>query len=457
MIEQAIQDTRSPNAEPLFFKRNGTGSFSSWLERYQISIGTILAIIIFAVFLVVLLEYKLVLFFDFTKSASLWFWKIYSIFSGVFLLSRLVIVLFYEDRHVSYAASDYPSVSFVITAKNEEKAIFRTIEACMNSRYPGFFECIVVDDGSSDDTAVCIHEAQKLYEKMNGGVKTLSFEKNRGKREAMYQGLQVSVGEIIVFVDSDSFVDENALKIITEHFIKNDKVGAVSGNTGVENKNKNLLTKMQSARYGVSYDIFKACESIFGVVSCCAGCFSAYRRSAVLPIIDRWRGQKFLGTKSTYGDDRSLTNFVLRDWDVEYCSEAKATTIVPERYGVFFRQQLRWKKSWIREGTVASKFMWRKHPVASVSYYTNLLLPILGPVIALNALFISPIIYRVAPIVFVGGIIGMSCLFGIFYYIKSKNKYWPYLVWFSLLYVFIIVWQMPYALVRLRDTKWGTR
>ena len=36
-------------------------------------------------------------------------------------------------------------------------------------------------------------------------------------------------------------------------------------------------------------------------------------------------------------------------------------TLVPERYVQFFKQQLRWKKSWVRETLIASCFMWKRH------------------------------------------------------------------------------------------------
>ena len=48
---------------------------------------------------------------------------------------------------------------------------------------------------------------------------------------------------------------------------------------------------------------------------------------------------------ATYGDDRSLTNFVLRNWKVRYDeSRALAHTIVPAHFRLFLRQQLRWKR-----------------------------------------------------------------------------------------------------------------
>ncbi len=389
---------------------------------------------------------------------QLLFVKIYIALTGLFLLSRFLIIIFYFDKHTKkFHASQYPSVSFVIAAKNEGDSIFKTISTCMESEYEGKMECIVVDDGSTDDTNSEMLRAAEYHEKIAKKVDVITFKKNRGKREAMAEGILHATGDVIVFVDSDSFIAKDATQHIVEHFMLDSKIGAVAGNTGVENSEVNILTKMQSARYGVSFDIFKACESVFGVVTCCPGCFSAYKRDALLPVLNDWREQKFLGTKSTFGDDRSLTNFVLKSWKVVYCRSAKAETIAPENYTKFLNQQLRWKKSWIREGVNAAKFFWKKNIIASSSFYINLLIPICSPVIVFYALFVEYLIFHESPIVFLIGIGSLSFLYGLFYFWHTSNKYWWYLIPFTFFYTFVLVWQMPYALFRLRDTKWGTR
>jgi hyaluronan synthase len=417
-----------------------------------------IAILAFFAFLYAVIEFKFIIMEDYLGAPANLFWKVYGIATGVFLISRFLIVSFYRDDHTNILTpSQYPSVSIIVAAKNEEQAIAKTLASCMNSQYPGDLECIVVNDGSTDKTAEQIEIVRRRYEGVKGTVKVITFAQNRGKREAMANGILSATGDIIVFVDSDSFLHPDGLRYIVEHFHHDPKIGAVSGNTEVENRHVNTLTKMQSARYGVSYDVFKAAESVFDAVTCCPGCFSAYRKEAVLAVLERWRNQMFFGSKSTFGDDRSLTNFVLRYWRVVYCRKAKATTVVPETFLQFMRQQFRWKKSWIREGTMASAFMWRKHPVASFSFYTNVLLPVFGPIVAFRSLVFVPIVAGIPPIFYLTGIVGMAILFGLLYYIRSMNSYWPYVIGFSLVYVFVLIWQMPYALFRLRDSKWGTR
>lgn len=399
--------------------------------------------------------YKVTLLFS---NPNNWLFEAYIILTGAFLLSRFFIVYFYEDNHnKKYPAKKYPTVSFIIAGKNEEDSIFKTINAIMASDYPSWYECLAVNDGSTDGTEEEMQRAKRQFGSISGGVRIISFPVNKGKREAMAEGILVAKGDVVIFVDSDSFLDINSAKLIVEHFMENPKIGAVSGNTGVENIDTNMLTRMQSARYAVSFDIFKACESVFGVVTCCPGCFSAYRRGAVLEVLDAWRFKKFMGTPSTYGDDRSLTNFVLKKWDVVYCREAKATTIVPDTYRQFLRQQVRWKKSWLREGSSPGKYIWKRNPIAAFSFYTNWLIPIFSPFVAFNAMFIQPFFFSNLPIVFFSGLLSLSFLLGFFNYIQNHSRYWIHVVTFTFFYVAVLIWQMPYALLKLKNTSWGTR
>lgn len=407
---------------------------------------------VFFVSLYLVCAYKI--YYILNPSAGFFVWS-YGSLVGIFLLSRLITAFYYTDGHgKKYRPEDYPSISFVIACKNEEESIGKTIDTCLKSSYPARMDCIAVNDGSTDRTWARMQESKR---KWKDRLKLISFEKNMGKREAMAEGVLVSDAEVVIFVDSDSFVERGAARLIVEHFLEDGSVGAVAGNSLVENEKCNFLTRMQSARYGVSFDVFKSSESVFGAVTCCPGCFSAYRREAVLKVMDRWRYQVFWGTRSTFGDDRSLTNFILRDWKVVYCRKAVVRTIVPEKFPQFVKQQLRWKKSWIREGINAGRFMWRKNIIASLSFYVNLLIPIFAPLIAFRALFWKGLLDSHFPGIYLLGLVVMSIVLGLYYFFISENKFWWYVAPFSLIYSLVLIWQMPYAILKIRDTKWGTR
>lgn len=421
----------------------------------------VIASLIFFILFEVIFFYKLIQVF---KVEHIVWVQVYITLSALFLLSRPIMTLFYKDTHEEKHINldnyrDLPSVSFIIAAKNEENSIYRTIETCIKSEYKGSLECIVVNDGSTDNTLQEMQRAEKEMSTSKKKIKVFNFEINKGKREGMYEGIMRAKGEILVFVDSDSFLKQDALAHIVSHFIADSKLGAVSGNTMVENR-ETFLSKMQSARYAISFDIFKACESVFGVVTCCPGCFSAYRAEVVRSVIDDWKARTFFGSKATFGDDRSLTNFVLdNNWKVSYCRGAHATTVVPDNYRQFIKQQLRWKKSWIREGFFgAARFMWKKHPIASLSFYINLLIPVIGPFIVFSGLILKIIDGEWKNVLFfIVSVSLLSFVYGLFTYALTRQKDFIYSVPFTIFYSFFLVWQMPWAIIRLRDNSWGTR
>jgi hyaluronan synthase len=241
-------------------------------------------------------------------------------------------------------------------------------------------------------------------------------------------------------------------------YFQSKDIGAVAGHAYVANADVNALTMMQAARYYIAFRAYKASESVFSNVTCCSGCCSAYRRSYLLPALDEWLNQEFLGVKCTYGDDRSLTNMLLKmNYKTLYSPTAICYTFAPETLDQYMKQQLRWKKSWFRESLLASKFMWKRNPLMSASFYLGFLLPLLGPVVILRAALWYPISHQSFPLYYLMGLSLMSLIFGIYYYIHSQDKMWKYATLFSLFYSLILVWQLPYAILTIRDSRWGTR
>ena len=53
-------------------------------------------------------------------------------------------------------------------------------------------------------------------------------------------------------------------------------------------------------------------------------------------------------------------------------------TIVPSGFRQFLTPQVRWKRSWTRESLIVSQFIWGKHPIAAVSTYVGIALPLLA-------------------------------------------------------------------------------
>src|SRR6059036_3026677 len=279
------------------------------------------------------------------------FFETYGLAVSTYLVSRFVLSLPYRPPA---DAGLEPRVAIVMPAFNEEAAIARSLRSLLAVDYPvDKLEIVAIDDGSTDGT---LAELRVVEAEAAGRVHVIAFPDNQGKRAAMAAGIRATDAEIVAFVDSDSVLEPDALRRLVQAF-GDLRVGAVCGHADVLNVHATWLTKMQAVRYYVAFRVCKAAESIFGAVTCCSGCFSAYRREAILPSLEHWEHQRFLGRPATYGDDRSLTNYVLRDWKIRYEERAVSRTIVPASVTLFLRQQLRWKRSWTRESVIVSRFI----------------------------------------------------------------------------------------------------
>lgn len=219
-----------------------------------------------------------------------------------------------------------PFVSIVIPAFDEDTHIARAIDCALSQDYPSF-EVIVVDDGSRDLTK---------YVAGRFGSVLISLRKNGGKAAALNAGLRQAKGDIIVFSDSDSFLDKSALRRIVRHFA-NQKVGAVAGRVELE-RSATLAQKLQSLEYIFSQAIMKVAQTGSGAsISVCPGPICAFRR----PLLVELGGV----TNRTLAEDFDLTLAAVElDHDVVFEPDAVAYTVAPSTWRQLFRQRVRWSR-----------------------------------------------------------------------------------------------------------------
>lgn len=344
----------------------------------------------------------------------------------------------------------------MIPCKNEEASIYKTIEKCFEANYdPNKLEVIVVNDGSTDGTKQILKKAAAQFKRLT----VVNWYENRGKRHAMAEGFKRAAGEIIVQLDSDSYIDPVTLPKLIEYFI-NPTIGAVCAHAYIENSDENILTRMQAAHYYIAFRISKAAESVFSTVFCCSGCSSAYRKSVVMPILDKWLKEELFGLPVTWGDDRALTNWVLkRGYKTVYSDSARAYTIAPSKWRQFIKQQIRWKKGWFVNSIFASKFIIKRDPFVAFTYFLPLTITtLLAPIIASKIFFWDFFVKGVIPFYYLGGALLVTVVLLCYYRILSpKDKYWPYIFLWSLLNAFFLTYVLFYALATIQNRKWGTR
>jgi len=374
---------------------------------------------------------------------------VYSLSLVVFLVTRFLFAWIHRPPVMTGFT---PSVSIVISVRNEEDNIGKGVQTCFETDYPASLrEVIVIDDGSTDRTPEVLRNLQARF----SGLKVFTLPPS-GKRRGMAEGVIRASGEIVVFMDSDTFLAPDALRHIVCGF-EDPSLGAVAGFTGVGNADKNALTGLQEIRYYVSFQLLKTSESLFGCVTCCPGCLSAYRREYLLEVLDPWLKQTFMGAHATFGDDRSLTNFILRKHRVIYNERARAYTMVPERWGHYLRQQCRWKKSWLRETLLASRFMFRKPPLAAISFYAASMFSLLSPAMSFRIAYLAVQTRDGLWLYYALGLIAVGLLQSLYFLYRRPSPHWLLGVYWMATSLFVTGPQTYYALLTLRKNHWGTR
>lgn len=422
--------------------------------RYVLPISSFCLLLITG--LILLMRTESIIYFQFNQTLYL-----YSIIAATFLLTRYLFACFY--RPVPIDKEFTPGVTIIIPCFNEEEWIQKTIVSCVNQDYPiDKLEILVVDDCSDDKSVEKIKEiieklknSERLYD-IESRIKYFVQPQNAGKREALAKGADIARHDLIVFVDSDSILDPFAVRSIVQPF-KDPKVGGVSGRTDVANTYTNVLTKMQAVRYYIAFRIMKAAEGFFDAVTCLSGPLACYRKALILKHKDAWLNQSFFGQKATFGDDRSMTNFILRHNRTMYQDTAISHTIVPNNHKMFLKQQMRWKRSWLRESLIAAGFMWKKEPFMVLSFYIGVLVPIAAPAIVIYNLIYVPVVYNIFPSTFIIGILLMSLLMSMAQLFLRRSTTWIYGLWFCLYYELVLLWQMPIAWLTFWKATWGTR
>lgn len=303
-----------------------------------------------------------------------------------------------------------PRITVVIPAKNEEHVIEDVVRTVLRSDYPSSaMEVIVVDDGSTDKTWDRLQQFRNNSSISNRLV-LIKHERNYGKRVALASAVARAHGEIIVCIDSDSFVEHDAIKLLVQP-LEDPSVMAVCGHGEAANKEEGVLQRLQHYWYAEAFRLLKGMESRLGIVSCCSGMLAAYRRTSILQITDAWLEEKLEGATrldgmrqsprggrftskliKSPGEDRILTAIALSGKNAKavYQSNAIVRTIVPGTFRQFLKQQLRWNRAWIHGSLLAGRFMWKKSFVASLSFYLYQFLLVLSPAVIILWLIVKP-------------------------------------------------------------------
>jgi hyaluronan synthase len=267
------------------------------------------------------------------------------------------------------------TTSVIVPVFREPEAVFRRALASVAANRPT--ELIAVVDGGDPDVAAVAYDYCD---------RVLRIPKS-GKRAAIAVGLEASDPgtDVVVVLDSDTIWERAALGELLRPFA-DPSVGGVTPRQAIFDAGANPVRRFADWLEDLRYHLTVPAQSVFGQVGCLAGRTIAYRREAFEPAVDRLVSQSILGVPLHVGDDRVLTNELLRNgWKTVYQSSAVVTTDAPSKWRTFWKQQLRWGRSSQRETILSLRWLWRK-PIALLSFATDIVTPFaLFAVLALGA------------------------------------------------------------------------
>jgi len=165
-----------------------------------------------------------------------------------------------------------------------------------------------------------------------------------GKRNALKVGLEVCTSEIAVLVDSDTVWTPTTLRELIKPF-RDEKVGGVTTRQRILEPGRSVLTRWADWLESVRCQYSLPAMSVLGTVGCLPGRTIAFRRKILLECMDDFLSKKFLGVFLEVSDDRTLTNYTLKQgYRTVYQSTSLVYTDAPLKLGKLTKQQYRWAR-----------------------------------------------------------------------------------------------------------------
>lgn len=434
---------------------------------------------------------------------------IYS-FLTTFILFNILTLAWLRYRDPYHKAKDTdlsnvkpPLISIVVPVKNEEDNIRNCVMSCVNQSYKNK-EVIIVDDASTDTTPKILDQIRAEVGSEN--IRILHLSKSVGKKRAIEAASEIAKGEIYAFMDSDCDMEGDAVEKAAKVFMSDRLIGALTAQGKVRGAHTgNILLKMQQVYIDGSYRVIKGAESSFNSLTCCSGSLSFYKRAAVQDFIHEWAHDRFLGVDFKFCTDRRMTARVLGskvvlnennlhkeekshqkipilqtgnddldmmksssdadmddsdtskpNWNVLFSSSIRVNIGVPNTVQALVKQQIRWKKSFLRSLSSTGRIYWKRPFYAAMLYYVQTGMKFIRPFILLHAVVMLPLAGDIiSPILWLSGIMFTGMIYGVDFRLRNPgDKLWLYRPLFTFLTTFVYTWLLIWAGITIRKQSW---
>jgi cellulose synthase/poly-beta-1,6-N-acetylglucosamine synthase-like glycosyltransferase len=244
----------------------------------------------------------------------------------------------------------------------------------------------------ADEVIICYtkgdRSAEEVVGKFEGRISTIVFKSRVAKKVAVYEAFKRAKGDILCVLDSDTFIEENAINEVCRAFDADPRVGGVVALNNIFNKDH--FAGRLSSLIEASRNTLNKALSVLGNVHVLDSRFCAYRRKAVLPLLDEYLNNRFLGRDVVIGEDKQMTYLLQRaGWKCIIQASAVDYTAAPENIAGFLKQQLRWARSgWMYffRHRASLRLNW----LLTFHILLYFLSPIVFPIIVFYDLFLAP-------------------------------------------------------------------
>ena len=251
----------------------------------------------------------------------------------LFTLNRLFA--FQRHPYIDIDTADWPPVTILVAAHNEEKVVADILTALMGVNYPKDKMVVVpVNDRSTDRTREII---DRFCEGHPGRIHP--FHRNGGKggkAAALKDAMELVETEVILIFDADYIPGCGLIKQLVAPFF-DPEVGGVMGRVVPLNVGTNLLTRLLDLERSGGYQVDQQARMNLRLVPQHGGTVAGVRLSA-LREIGGWNDNSLT-------EDTDLTyRLLLEGWKTVYQNRSECYEEVPETWQVRIKQIMRWAK-----------------------------------------------------------------------------------------------------------------
>ena len=264
---------------------------------------------------------------------------IFIAFFTFIIIFRYISFIFFSIMKTAQKTAEFrfndknfnPRVTIIVPAYGEEVTIATSIKSLVNQTYKNL-EILIMDDGSKDNTYKIAKKFEGYYKGKT--IKVLT-KKNGGKSRALNFAMERCNGELVMCVDADSKLDNDAVELMVRYF-QDKEISAVAGSVFVSNTN-NLLTKLQALEYIEGLNMVRNGQAWLKLVNIIPGPIGMFRKSAILEV-GRY-------AHDTFAEDADLTlKLIERGHKIDFEPDAIAKTEAPDKLLDLLKQRYRWTR-----------------------------------------------------------------------------------------------------------------